>query len=177
MGAEQHLIHRVRPHRGRDADDRRRYAPGIRALRALAVTVAVAVAIPARAHAAAPMREKQAIRHVVTVLFGALEHRDFHLACQQYSESARALLVLVAHLRRHAIHDCAHACAFFVKTAHPDLRELRYVHVKRIAISGNSAAVRLSATAPGHRTSTGTLTMRRGDHGWKVAVTLSSKLP
>jgi hypothetical protein len=69
------------------------------------VTICIAATVPALAHGAPLPHEKQAIRHVVRVLVRALEQRDYRVACKQYTTAARAVFVLVEHLRRRSIHD------------------------------------------------------------------------
>jgi hypothetical protein len=142
----------------------------------VAIAVATAPALAQAANHPSP-REKQAIEHAVSSLFRAIKGHEYQLACNQYIPKDRPVFVLVAEHLPHppAIHDCAHALAAIEQSAHPAVEAIGPPQFKRITISGKSARVKITDTAPGQHTAPATVPLIRGPHGWKLELQFTVK--
>jgi len=123
--------------------------------------------------------ERRSIKHLFAVLFRAIEHRHYALACQHYEPGARHLLVLAARIQFHrqSIGDCPEAFAVIVKSSGGDdgLATIRPPRVRRITVSGQTATALLEGTRPGGGTTRETFALVHDSRGWQITVSANPR--
>jgi mono/diheme cytochrome c family protein len=132
--------------------------------------------LPGSTGHAPSVAQRAAIEHTIFVLFRALKHRAYAVACQQYVPGFAALLARGVRTSLHdrSIRTCAQALKAIViaeGAAHP-LAMLRPPHFARITVSGTTATVTLSQPGSTLPSASG-FTLAHEADGWKIGASIN----
>jgi len=111
-----------------------------------------------------------AVKNVTLSLFAALEHDDYASACADYTSATRTLVEQAAlKLQGVSTSDCVLALRAVERASGPsNYSQLGIPQFTRVAVSGNTATVAITVTAPHGLIAHSTFSVVRDGAGWKV---------